>query len=241
MRNNPMVSSAYTPSDSDLSILRSSVIFDGISREEILTLLPCLENQKKVFEKGEAIFRAGDRISMIGLLLSGSAHIERYDYWGGRHIVNALRPGDLFGESYAASPQNVINVTVLADTGASVLFLNLSRILRMCATACPFHARVIGNLVSLLARRNLTLNEKLTYVTQHSLRDKILSFLSAESIRQHSSYFDIPFDRQQLADYLNADRSALSKELSRLKKEGIIDYQKNHFHLRVQSETMQNP
>ena len=127
-----------------------------------------------------------------------------------------------------------MNVSVLADENLSVLFLNLSKTLQMCSSSCPFHARLIENLVCVLARRNLILNEKLTYVTQHTLRDKILSYLSAESIRQHSSYFDIPFDRQQLADYLNAERSALSGELSRLKKEGIIDYQKNHFFLKNQ-------
>ena len=101
----------------------------------------------------------------------------------------------------------------------------------MCSSACPFHARLIDNLFALLAKRNLTLREKLTYITQPTLKDKILAYLSSESIRQHSSYFDIPFDRQQLADFLFAERSALSNELSKLRKEGLIDYEKNHFHL----------
>ena len=217
----------------DMDVIQASVIFTGIDRSELLSLLPCLHDLKKNYSKDEWIYRAGDRITSVGLLLSGSAHIERYDYWGNRHIVSALLPGDIFGESYAASPQSTMNVSVQADSDLSVLFLDLSKILHMCSTSCPFHARLIDNLVSLLARRNLLLNEKLTYVTQHTLRDKILSYLSAESIRQQSSYFDIPFDRQQLADYLNAERSALSKELSKLKKEGILDYQKNHFRLLV--------
>lgn len=220
-------------SSKDLDVLQTSVIFTGIDREELFSLLPCLHNRKKDYSKNEWILRAGDRITSVGLLLSGSAHIERYDYWGSRHIVSALLPGDIFGESYAASPQSTMNVSVQADDDLSVLFLDLSKVLHMCSSACPFHARLIDNLVSLLARRNLALNEKLTYVTQHTLRDKILSYLSAESIRQQSSYFDIPFDRQQLADYLNAERSALSNELSKLKKEGILDFQKNHFRLLV--------
>lgn len=222
-----------TLSSKDLDVIQTAVIFAGIDREELLSLLPCLYARKKEYIRDEWIYRAGDRITTVGLLLSGSAHIERYDYWGNRHIVSALLPGDIFGESYAASPQSTMNVSVQADSDLSVLFLDLSKILHMCSTSCPFHARLIDNLVSLLARRNLLLNEKLTYVTQHTLRDKILSYLSAESIRQQSSYFDIPFDRQQLADYLNAERSALSKELSKLKKEGILDYQKNHFRLLV--------
>lgn len=220
--------------DSDYEAAQKSVLFAGINRAELTSMLPCLNGQKRNFAKDDWIVRTGDRISSVGLLLSGSAHIERYDYWGNRHIVTAVFPGDIFGESYAASPGSIVNVSVLADENLSVLFLNLSKTLQMCSSSCPFHARLIENLVCVLARRNLILNEKLTYVTQHTLRDKILSYLSAESIRQHSSYFDIPFDRQQLADYLNAERSALSGELSRLKKEGIIDYQKNHFFLKNQ-------
>lgn len=235
MRSAYVSSSEKNPaklSHADYEAVAGSVLFSGISRAEMVSLLPCLNDRKKDFKKGEWILQAGDRLSSVGLLLSGSAHIERYDYWGNRHIVTSVSPGDIFGESYAAAPDSTINVSVLADENLSVLFLDLSRTLHMCSSSCPFHARLIDNLVSLLARRNLILNEKLTYVTQHTLRDKILSYLSAESIRQHSSYFDIPFDRQQLADYLNAERSALSGELSRLKKDGIIDYQKNHFYLR---------
>ena len=217
----------------DLDRIASSPLFAGNSQEELSSLLPCLKSRKKTFAKGDWIFRAGSRISEAGLLLSGGAHIERYDYWGNRHIVSAIRPGEVFGESYAASPKSVMNVSVQADEKLSVLFLVMAKAMHMCTSACPFHARLIDNLVSLLAQRNLMLNEKLTYVTQHTLRDKILSYLSAESLRQHSSYFDIPFDRQQLADYLNAERSALSGELARLKKEGVLDYQKNHFRLLV--------
>jgi CRP-like cAMP-binding protein len=231
--NDQIRNSEASLTKADMDVIEASAIFTGISRKELRALLPCLHELKKDYSKDEWIYRAGSQISSVGLLLSGSAHIERDDYWGNRHIVSALLPGDIFGEAYAASPKSTMNVSVQADEDLSVLFLDLSKILHMCSSACPFHARLIDNLVSLLARRNLMLNEKLTYVTQHTLRDKILSYLSAESVRQQSSYFDIPFDRQQLADYLNADRSALSNELSKLKKEGVLDYQKNHFRLLV--------
>lgn len=226
--------------DSDYEIILKSVLFKGIERNELASLLSCLNVQKRTYKKGEMVLRAGDKISSVGLLLSGSAHIERFDYWGGRHIVTAILPGEIFGESYAASPESIINVSVQADEDLSLLFMNLSKMLHLCSSTCSFHARLIDNLVFILALRNLTLNEKLTYVTQHTLRDKILSYLSAESIRQHSSYFDIPFDRQQLADYLNAERSALSSELSRLKKDGIIDFQKNHFYLKAHVDSTQH-
>ena len=219
--------------DADRKIILQCPLFAGISETELVSLLPCLNVRRKQCTKGSWILRPGDRISSVGLMLSGSAHIERYDYWGNRHIVSPIRTADLFGESFAACRETPLNVSVQADEDSIILLLDLTKTLHLCSLACPFHTRLADNFVSILARRNLMLNEKLTVVTQHSLRDKILSYLSAESIRQHSPYFDIPFDRQQLADYLNAERSALSGELSRMKREGILDYQKNHFRLRV--------
>ena len=219
--------------DEDYEVIGKSILFKNIGREDLKALLPCLGENRRTFAKDSVILRAGGKLSSVGLLLSGAAHIERCDYWGNRHIVTAIQPGDIFGEGYAAVPGSTMNVSVQADDDSSILFLDLSRMLHMCTSACQFHARLIDNLVLLLAQRNLKLNEKLTHITQHTLRDKILSYLSSESIRQHSSYFDVPFDRQQLADFLNAERSALSGEISKLKKEGIIDYQKNHFRLIV--------
>jgi len=210
--------------------LRGSLLFSGIRREEIRILLVCLKSRKVPYAKGEVIFRMGEKITAAALLLSGKAHVEWYDYWGKRHIVNAVLPGDIIGETYAAS-QGVPNANVVADEETVLLFLDLSSLLHMCSSACPFHARLIDNLFAFLAQRNLPLREKLTYITQPTLKDKILAYLSAESIRQHSSYFDIPFDRQQLADFLFAERSALSNELSKLRKDGLIDFEKNHFHL----------
>lgn len=221
----------------DLAVIEKSRLFAGIREKDLISLLPCLSAQKKSYRKDDTVLRIGSRTTQVGLLLSGRAHIERYDYWGSRSIVAAILPGDLFGESYAASPDTPLGVNVRADEDCTVLFLNLGKILPMCSSACPFHAQLIENLVSLLASRNLRLSEKLTYITQHTLRDKLLTYLSAESRRQNTAYFDIPFNRQQLADYLNADRSALSGELSKLRKEGILDFQKNHFRLLVPPES----
>lgn len=219
--------------EKDIAALQQSILFQDVSIRDIQKLLACLNVHENSYEKGEWILQAGNVINEIGIILEGTAHIERCDYWGSRHIVTSLGPSDVFAESFAAS-HTVSSVSVQADEKSRAVFLNVSRILTMCASACPFHARIIQNLVSALAARNLSLNEKLTYITQHSLKDKILSYLSAEALRHNSAYFDIPFDRQEMADYLNAERSALSGELSKLKKEGIIDYQKNHFHLMIQ-------
>ena len=221
--------------EEEMRVVENSLLFSGIKRNEIQILLVCLKSQKVSYSKGEMIFRMGEKISRTALLLKGKAHVEWYDYWGKRHIVNAILPGDILGETYAAT-QGIPNVNIAADEDSVLLFLDLSSLLHMCSSACPFHARLIDNLFAVLAKRNITLREKLTYITQPTLRDKILTYLSSESIRQPSAYFDIPFDRQQLADFLSSDRSALSKELSKLKKEGLIDFEKNHFHLLLKEE-----
>lgn len=220
-------------------VLCSAPLFAGIRREEITRLLPCLAASRKTFPKNTAIFPIGEKITRVGLVLSGSARIERYDCWGNRHIVTAVLPGDLFGEAYAAAAQPSGDLGVTAAEPSAVLFLDLARMLHMCRNACPFHARLIDNLVFLLASRNLALSEKLTCVTQPTLRDKLLSYLSAQSLQQHSADFDIPFDRQALADYLNAERSALSNEISKLRREGILTCRKNHFHLLVPASSLE--
>lgn len=215
----------------ELQTVLQSALFRGILPAEIEPMLPCLKAEKKSYEKGEFVFRYGDRISQTGLVLSGKVNAVRDDFWGKNHLVQTFRPGEVFGESYAAASREVASTSVAAAADSDILFLDIDKVLHMCPSSCNFHARLISNMVSILAERNLSLSEKLSHVTQHTLRDKLLSYLSTESVRHNSPYFDIPFDRQQLADYLNADRSALSNELSKMKKDGILDYQKNHFRL----------
>lgn len=210
-----------------------SPLFRGIEAPALSSLLGCLQAEEKDFAKGETILRQGDTLTRVGLLVRGKAMVEHCDCWGSRSLVTALQPGDVFGESYAAAPGQALGVTVRAEEPSAVLFLSLAKILHTCPNTCSFHARILDNLVTLLAVRNLRLNEKLTYVTRRTLREKLLAYLSAEAQKHRSAYFDIPFDRQQLADFLNADRSALSAELSRMKRDGILDCQKNHFRLRL--------
>ncbi len=208
-----------------------SYLFQGVKEEQMRSMLGCLNAEKRSYEKRENIIRVGDPTGKIGMVLEGCADISRDDYWGNRHIISAVRPSECFGESYAVMHGGAMRVNVQATADTVILFLDMDHILRVCSSACTFHSQIIRNLVTLLSSRNLALNDKMTHITQHTLREKLLSYLSAESLRHHSSYFDIPFDRQQLADYLNADRSAVSGELSRMKKEGLLDYQKNHFRL----------
>jgi CRP-like cAMP-binding protein len=213
----------------DLPILKRSKLFSGIDDKEIKAMLSCLSAERKKYKKGEHILRYGDPVSWIGLVITGSVDVIKEDYWGNRNIVAAILPGQSFAESYACAGDIPLGVSVLTAQDSEILWMNIQKILTACSSACAFHARLIRNLVSLLASKNLMMNEKLTYLAQRSTREKLLSYLSAESMRQHVSSFSIPFDRQQLADYLSVDRSAMSNELSKMRKEGILQYDKNHF------------
>lgn len=215
-----------------LSVLRMSGIFSGISEEETEKMLHCLEMRPETFQKDEYILRAGDRVEAFGLVITGKVLIIQEDFWGNRNILAAVGAGHCFAETFACSPGAVLNVSVIAETNVQVLFLNVKRILTTCPSTCSHHSRMIRNLLSELAEKNLRLNEKITHLGQRSRRAKILSYLSAEVQRHGSAEFDIAFSRQQLADYLSVDRSGLSMELSRMQEEGLLEYRKNHFVLK---------
>lgn len=215
-----------------LSVLRTSGIFSGISEEETEKMLHCLEVRPETFQKDEYILRAGDRVEAFGLVITGKVMIIQEDFWGNRNILAVVGAGHCFAETFACSPGAVLNVSVIAETNVQVLFLNVKRILTTCLSTCSHHNRMIRNLLSELAEKNLRLNEKITHLGQRSRRAKILSYLSAEAQRHGSAEFDIAFSRQQLADYLSVDRSGLSMELSRMQEEGLLEYRKNHFVLK---------
>lgn len=215
-----------------LSVLRTSGIFSGISAEETEKMLHCLEVRPETFQKDEYILLAGDRVEAFGLVITGKVLIIQEDFWGNRNILAAVGAGHCFAETFACSPGAVLNVSVIAETNVQVLFLNVKRILTTCPSTCSHHSRMIRNLLSELAEKNLRLNEKITHLGQRSRRAKILSYLSAEAQRHGSAEFDIAFSRQQLADYLSVDRSGLSMELSRMQEEGLLEYRKKHFVLK---------
>ena len=170
-------------------------------------------------------------------MLSGCVLVIQEDLWGHRNILSKCHTGDFFGEPYAASPGAVLNISVIADEDCEIIFLNVQRLLVSCPTACEHHQKLIRNLVSVLANKILILNDKITHVGNRTTRDKLLSYLSAESIRHSSLSFDIPFDRQQLADYLCIDRAAMSTEISKLQKEGYLKTNRKHFELTVSNDT----
>lgn len=216
-----------------LPVLRSSPLFSGISAEEASAMLSCLQAEKKDFPKEAFLLHAGDTAESIGLILSGSILVIQEDIWGNRNILSKAGPGQTFAAVYACAPGSVLNVNVFAETPVTALFLNVKRILNVCPSACTHHSRIIRNLLSDLAEKNLRFSEKLTHMSQRTTRDKLMSYLSAEAQRLGTYEFDIPFSRQQLADYLGVERSGLSLELGKMRSEELLDFHKNHFALKI--------
>lgn len=214
-----------------LHVLEKTKLFSGIHAAEIESILKCLSAEPRRFSKGAYIFRTGQLITSVGLLLEGCLHIQREDYWGNVSLQNEILPGEIFGEAYAAPENETAANNALAVAGCTVLFLDIQRVLTVCTSACRFHTRLIQNLFAAVSSKNRGLTQKLCHLSQRTIREKLLSYLSEQSVKAGSPSFDIPFNRQQLADYLSVNRSALSKELCKMRDEGILDFDRNHFFL----------
>ena len=216
-----------------LPVIRSSPLFFGISEEELTAMLSCLDTKEEHFPKGAFLLRVGDTAESIGLVLEGSVLVIQEDIWGNRNILSKAGTGETFAAAYACAPAAVLNVSVTAEAPVTVLFLNVKRVLTVCPSACAHHSRIIRNLLGVLAEKNLRFGEKLTHMGQRTTRAKLMSYLSAEAQRRGKYEFDIPFSRQQLADYLAVERSGLSLELGKMRTEGLLDFHKSHFVLKV--------
>ena len=213
----------------DHQFLAKTILFRGISSEEIGSMLGCLGAVTKRFPKGDVIYRAGDAVSAVGLVLSGSVSIENDDVWGNKSILDRAGPGQVFGETYACVPGEPLMVSVVAAEEAEILFLDVSRILHVCSIACEFHSKLIRNLLAISAQKNLNLSRRIFHTSSKSIRGRLMSYLSFQAARQGSREFTIPFNRQQLADYLSVDRSAMSNELSKMQREGLLRVERSHF------------
>lgn len=215
-----------------MSVMGASSLFEGLAEPEIRNILECVDSRTRSFQKGEYIYRAGDPVSAFGMVLSGSVLVTQEDFWGNRHIVTILEEKECFAESFASAPNTVLNVSVVAQTSCIVLFLSVQRVLEACPCHCTHHQKLVRNLLSILAYKNLELSEKLSHLSQRTTRAKLLSYLSAQAQRQGKNPFEIPFSRQQLADYLLVERSGLSAELGRMQKDGLMVVDKSRFELK---------
>ena len=220
----------------DYSELKQVILFRGMTEEEIRDCLEALSCRVQRFEKGSILLHAGQTTRRMGIVRSGSVTIESADQWGNLTILSHVGRNGFFAETYALLEDSVMLVDVRANEDCEVMFLDVSS-LRQGPSDTSWRSRIIANLLTISAQKNRTLSSRIFHTSSKSVRGRILSYLNTVSIQRGSRKFDIPFDRQQLADYLNVDRTALSKELGRMQKEGLIRFRKNHFVIETESIT----
>lgn len=214
-----------------ISVLKNSKLFHGTEESDIYSILNCFQAKVLHYKKGEYIIRHGDVINNIMILLDGCLCIQRDDYWGNRSIVNIVNIGEMFGEAYTAHDSKPILNDVTAIKDSSVIFLNINKVLNICSSSCQFHSYIVQNLFFAVSEKNQLLVQKLGYMSKRTTREKLISYLSDQAKIQGSNSFTIPMNRQQLADFLSVDRSAMSKELCKMRDEGLIVFNKNKFTL----------
>ena len=212
-------------------VLKKTQMFAGVSEDEIISMLSCLGARVKYYKKGEYVLRQGEALCDITVLAEGSLHIQKDDYWGNRSILGEIAVGEMFGEPYIAPESGVLLNDVVAIEDSTVIFFDVKRIITTCPSACRFHALVVQNMFFAICEKNRKLVQKLGHMSKRTTREKLISYLSEQAKRQNSSSFVIPFNRQQLADFLSVDRSAMSNELCKMRNEGLLEFSKNSFKL----------
>ncbi len=210
-------------------VISQSPLFEGIGEDILPDVLDCLGVKMQSVKKNQVIFAEGDVAKYVGLVLSGEIRMVRDDFYGNRSIIMHMEPSQLFAETFACAGLEHMPASFVASEDSDVIFIDCKRILTVCSNACSFHNRLIQNLLRIVASKNISYDRKVDITSQKSTRDKLMTFLTHESKKNGSNEFTITYDRQELADYLGVERSAMSAELSKMKKDGIIDYNKNHF------------
>ncbi|MDR2492075.1 MAG: Crp/Fnr family transcriptional regulator [Coriobacteriales bacterium] len=218
-----------------LETLGRCALFDRVGPEHLIDLLGCLGALRHEYRKGTFVLAAGQPVRSLGIVLEGAVNVVQEDYWGNRNVVSHCVPSDLFAESFCCAGVKQLPVSVVATEQCEVLFIDFGRIINVCTNACSFHNGLVQNMLQVLAVKSVALTQKLEDVTQRTTREKILSYLSRAALAAGESgpdaAFVIPYNRQELADYLSVDRSALSAELSRMAQAGLLRYDRNRFEL----------
>lgn len=212
-------------------IFEQCPLFYGISMPDLQAMMGCIGGHVLAIRKGQHVLHEGQPATHIGMVLQGSVQLVRVDYYGNRSIVAHVGPAQLFGETYACANVPALPISVVADTDSQVLLMDCRRITTSCSNACSFHNQIIFNLLGLVAQKNLMYDHKIQVTSQRTTREKLMTYLLNQAKLQGTSHFTIPYDRQSLADYLEVDRSGLSAEISKLRKEGVLQSKKNQFTL----------
>ncbi len=214
-----------------IHILKRTKLFAGVGDDEISAMLSCLGARLYNYKKGEYVLRQGEHLNDIIVLVEGNLHIQKDDYWGNRSILGQVSIGEMFGEAYVAPESGALLNDVVATENSSVIFFDVRKIITTCSSGCRFHSTIVQNMFFAISDKNRKLVQKLGHMSKRTTREKLISYLSEESKKQNSSNFTIPFNRQQLADFLSVDRSAMSNELCKMRDEGLLEFDKNYFKL----------
>ncbi len=215
----------------DIEVLQKMPLFRGMNDKEIQDLLKSLNAQKHSYEKNDIILYAGSKPGIIGIVLSGSVTILSDDIWGNRTILSHIEKGGLFAEAYALLEDVPMLVDVMANEGCSILLLKIKGILNSAKSQNSWDYKFLRNLLLISSKKNLNLSGRSFHTSPKTIRERVMSYLNTLALQNDSTEFDIPFDRQQLADYLNVERSALSRELSNMQQDGFIVVRRNHFEI----------
>lgn len=214
-----------------LNILRGCPLFEGTQEAELEAMLGCLGAKEACYNKGDAVFSEGEPAKYLGIVLTGRVQTERVDYYGNRSILTCAQPPQIFGEAFACAGLTALPVAVVAAEKTRVLLIEAVRITQTCAHACSFHNRMIFNLLNTVAKKNLVFHQKIEITSKRSTREKLMTYLLLEAKNNGGSTFTIPYNRQELADYLEVERSGLCAEISKLRRENILECKKNSFAL----------
>ncbi len=214
-----------------LEILKKCPLFFEIEDESLLRMLSCLGAKVSFFDKKYTVFAEGSPAKYIGIVLSGSAQIVQVDYFGNRSILSEASPSQVIAEAFACAEIESLPVSVIANEPSEIMFIDCSHILHTCKNGCGHHHQLIYNLMKDLADKTIMFHQRIEVTSKRTTREKLLSYLALQAKNNGKNSFNIPFDRQELADYLEVERSGLSVEIGKLKKEGIIENNKNHFKL----------
>ncbi len=202
-------------------------LFNNIPKKDFSFMFTCLGGFTKEYKKGDIILNQGDRISAVGIIVKGDVKITKVDYDGSEVIIGQVKQGDIFAEVFACAEITNSPVSIISNTCSVIVFIDYKKVISSCSISCNFHQQLISNMLKILASKSLYLNRRIDIISKKSLRGKILTYFHYVSMSERK--FNITMNREELANFLCADRSALSNELSKMKKEGIIDYNKNEF------------
>lgn len=209
----------------------NSPLFQGIRQEDMKAMLGCIGYHVGTFKKGETVAFEAENIRHVGVVLEGCVDMIKEDLWGNKTMLLRMRQNEIFGETFACGEDNRSVVTFSVSEDARILFIPFDRVMRSCTMSCVFHHRLIENMVRIIANKNRDLMRKVDVISKRTLREKILAYLSVQAQIQGGRYFEIPLGRVELAEYLCADRSALTRELAKMRQEGILDYDRNCFRI----------